>query len=219
MKRPLPLYESMTHDSSVKGNWVRWVFSAVSRKESPILWLSTLCATYQKKKPRRMTLSNYCRKGPIRTFWHRASFQTSRTLIERPLQFSHGGYATEGGCSSQWHYKSVQLLAYAEDIDIIGRTMPDARPPDRCIQCYRTRVYENEKKFSIGLRSRDWGGHSIMSQMFLAFLLVCLGSLSWWKTQINGITSSAYSSITFCRISTQTCWSMIVSIQWIGPAP
>ena len=35
----------------------------------------------------------------------------------RPLKFSHGECATEGGYASQW------LLAYGEDIDIIGRTM------------------------------------------------------------------------------------------------
>ena len=45
----------------------------------------------------------------------------------RPLQFSLGECATEGECASQWHYlyKSVHLLAYADDIGIIGRTMRD----------------------------------------------------------------------------------------------
>ena len=35
-------------------------------------------------------------------------------------------------------YKSVQLLAYADDIDIIGRTIGDVNA-----DCYRTGVYKN----------------------------------------------------------------------------
>ena len=42
------------------------------------------------------------------------------------------------------------------------------------------------QRCSIGLRSGDWGGHTMTSNSwssnhFLAFLLVCLGSLSCWK--------------------------------------
>ncbi len=51
-------------------------------------------------------------------------------------------------------------------------------------------------KFSIGLRSGDWAGHSITLILLVwnqdaARLLMCLGSLSCWNTHFNGISSSA----------------------------
>ena len=42
----------------------------------------------------------------------------------RPLQFYGEESAAEGNSASQWH-KSVLLLAYADDIDIIGCTIRD----------------------------------------------------------------------------------------------
>ena len=55
-------------------------------------------------------------------------------------------------------------------------------------------------KFSIGLTSGDCGGHSIMSMMLSANHFLAQ-SLSCRQTQISSISSSAYGSITFCRIS------------------
>ena len=45
----------------------------------------------------------------------------------RPLQLRLGECSAKGGSASQLHYssKSVQLLAYADDIDIIGCTKRD----------------------------------------------------------------------------------------------
>ncbi len=51
-------------------------------------------------------------------------------------------------------------------------------------------------KFSIGLRSGDWAGHSITLILLVlnqdaARLLVCLGLLSCWNTHFKGISSLA----------------------------
>ena len=51
-----------------------------------------------------MTLLRQGRKGPRRTFRHRAWFQIRRPLIMRPLQFSLRVCATEGWCALQWYY-------------------------------------------------------------------------------------------------------------------
>jgi len=67
-----------------------------------------------------------------------------------------------------------------------------------------------DHRFSVGLRSGDFGGHSIMNtelspNLFFAFLLVCLGSLSCWKTYTSGILYSAKGTIMVSMISTYTC--------------
>jgi len=63
-----------------------------------------------------------------------------------------------------------------------------------------TAFLTSDHRFSVGLRSGDFGGHYIWFtelSLFLlfAFLLVCLGSLSCWKTHTSGISYSAKGSI------------------------
>ena len=69
-------------------------------------------------------------------------------------------------------------------------------------------------KFSMGLRSGDWAGHSITSIFFVwnqdvARLLVCLGSLSCWNAHFGGISSSAYGNISSSSILMHSNWPMV----------
>ena len=79
----------------------------------------------------------------------------------RPLQLRHGERSAKGGSASQWHYlshKSVQLLVYAGDSDIIGRTKRDVTAAFGAIEPESTKmglaVNEGKTKYMF-LTSRD----------------------------------------------------------------
>jgi len=110
--------------------------------------------------------------------------------------------------------KSTRFLHRFMDIWVQDSLITPQRDPMDVGYDAATAFLTSAHRFSVELRSGDFGGHSITftelsPNLFIAFLLVCLGSLSCWKTDTSGISYSAKGSIMVSMISTYTCWSNV----------